>query len=95
MTAIRQHAALPDVRLHDLRHSFASIAITDGISLMVIGKLLGHAKLQTTSRYAHLDDSHVVDAANRIGDLIADVMGDGPSLNYNTMSDIEMPIHDR
>ncbi len=61
----------------------------------MIGKLLGHAKLQTTSRYAHLDDGHVLDAANRIGDLIADVMGEAPLLNSNTMCDIRMPIHDR
>jgi hypothetical protein len=61
----------------------------------MIGKLLGHAKLQTTSRYAHLDDGHVLDAAMRIGDLIADVMGDGRSLNSNTMCDIGVSIHDR
>ena len=61
----------------------------------MIGKLLGHAKLQTTSRYADLDDGHVLDAANRIGDLIADVMGEAPLLNSNTMCDIRMPIHDR
>lgn len=51
---IRNRAALPDVRLHDLRHSFASVAIRDNISLMVIGKLLGHALAETTTRYAHL-----------------------------------------
>ena len=73
---VRAEANLPGVRLHDLRHSFASHAAARSETLPMIGKLLGHAKLQTTSRYAHLDDGHVVDAANRIGDLIADVMGD-------------------
>ena len=63
--ALRNHAALPDVRLHDLRHSFASTAIRDNISLMVIGKLLGHALAETTSRYAHLSDEIVADAADR------------------------------
>jgi len=68
---IRRRAALPDVRLHDLRHSFASIAIADGISLMHIGGLLGHALPETTARYAHLADDVVADAAARVSDSIA------------------------
>ena len=88
-------ANLPGVRLHDWRTSFASHAAARSETLPMTGKLLGHAKLQTTSRNAHLDDGHVLDAAKRIGVLIADIMGDGPSLNYHTMCDIEMPIHDR
>jgi hypothetical protein len=61
----------------------------------MIGKRLGHARLQTTSRYAHLDDGPVFDAAGRIGDLQADAMGDDQSLNYNTKCDIGTLIHDR
>ncbi len=61
----------------------------------MIGKLLGHTKITTTSRYAHLDDGHVLDAAERIGNLIAEAMGETHSLNYNTMYDIGAPIHDR
>jgi site-specific recombinase XerD len=72
---IRRHAALPDVRLHDLRHSFASIAIADGISLVVIGKLLGHALIETTERYAHLADDTIADAANRISGSLARCLG--------------------
>ncbi|MEH6758939.1 MAG: site-specific integrase [Parasphingorhabdus sp.] len=72
---IRNHAALPDVRLHDLRHSFASIAIADNISLMVIGKLLGHALAETTARYAHLSDEVVADAASRVSGSIAKCLG--------------------
>ena len=72
---IRQHAALPDVRLHDLRHSFASIAIADGISLVVIGKLLGHALAETTERYAHLADEAIADAAKRISGSLARHLG--------------------
>lgn len=72
---IRAYAALPDVRLHDLRHSFASIAIQDNISLIMIGKLLGHALPETTARYAHLDDSHIADAAARVSGSIADLLG--------------------
>lgn len=74
---IRNRAALPDVRLHDLRHSFASTAIRDNISLMVIGKLLGHALAETTSRYAHLSDEVVADAAERVSGSIARLVGVG------------------
>lgn len=72
---IRNRAALPDVRLHDLRHSFASTAIRDNISLMVIGKLLGHALAETTSRYAHLSDEVIADAAERVSGSIASLIG--------------------
>src|SRR5262249_29857477 len=50
----RKYAALNDVRLHDLRHSFASLALGRGVPLAVIGKLLGHKDPATTQRYAHL-----------------------------------------
>ena len=51
---VRKNAGLEDVRVHDLRHSFASRALSLGESLPMIGKLLGHSKLETTARYAHL-----------------------------------------
>src|SRR4029453_8408320 len=51
---VRKAAGLEDVRLHDLRHSFASVAVAGGLSLPVIGALLGHTQQQTTQRYAHL-----------------------------------------
>ena len=54
---IRALAGLEDVRLHDLRHSFASIAAANGASLPLIGKLLGHSQPQTTARYTHLTDA--------------------------------------
>lgn len=63
---IRRRAAIPDVRIHDLRHSFASVAIADGVPLHVIGKLLGHALPETTARYAHLADEVIADAADRV-----------------------------
>jgi len=63
------------VRLHDLRHSFASIAITDGISLMHIGGLLGHVLPETTARYAHLAEDVVADAAARVSGSIAKCLG--------------------
>jgi len=92
---VRAEANLPGVRLHDLRHSFASHAAARSETLPMIGKLLGHSRLQTTSRYAHLDDGPVLEAAERIGALIADAMGEDRSLNYNTMCDIGVAIHDR
>ena len=60
---IREEAGCPDLRIHDLRHSFASAAIQAGLSLAQIGELLGHRSPQTTARYAHL----VEDAAQEIG----------------------------
>ncbi|WP_271438936.1 tyrosine-type recombinase/integrase [Pontixanthobacter luteolus] len=72
---IRRKAALPDVRLHDLRHSFASVAIAQGIPLATIGKLLGHALPETTARYAHLADEVISESADRICSNLASAMG--------------------
>jgi integrase len=92
---VRAEANLPGVRLHDLRHSFASHAAARSETLPMIGKLLGHSRLQTTSRYAHLDDGPVLEAAERIGALIAEAMGEDRSLNHNTMCDIGVANQDR
>ena len=75
--AARRRAALPDVRLHDLRHSFASTAIMHGIPLATIGKLLGHALPETTARYAHLGDEVIADAAERVSGGLARLIGLG------------------
>ena len=69
--AIRERAGLHDVRLHDLRHSFASRALALGESLPVIGKLLGHSRLETTARYAHLARDTAQEAAERVAASIA------------------------
>jgi len=63
---IRKRAKLPDVRLHDLRHSFASVGAAGGNSLLIIGALLGHRDAKTTQRYAHLADSPVRSAARNV-----------------------------
>jgi integrase len=68
---IRAIAGLPDVRLHDLRHSFATILAKDGNSLLVIGGLLGHRDLRTTQIYAHLVDKSQREASQRAGRTIA------------------------
>ena len=68
---IRARAGLgDDVRIHDLRHSFASTAVAAGMSLPKIGKLLGHLTPATTARYAHLDRSALRDDVEAIGELL-------------------------
>src|SRR5450432_517358 len=62
---ICQMAGLPGIRIHDLRHSFASHLVSSGISLPIVGKLLGHTQQQTTARYSHLADDPQREAANR------------------------------
>ncbi len=71
---IRSRAGLGDVRLHDLRHAFASVGASGGDSLLVIGALLGHHDAKTTQRYAHLQDDPIRAAANRISGTIAAAM---------------------
>ena len=70
----RKAAKLDDVRLHDLRHSFASVAASGGQSLVVIGKMLGHSQPATTARYAHLADDPVKAASDAVGKHIAAAM---------------------
>lgn len=68
---VRRHAGLEGLRLHDLRHSFASAAISAGISLPVIGAMLGHKSVQSTARYAHLAQDPVREASERVGVAIS------------------------
>lgn len=74
---IRAAAKLDDVRLHDLRHSFASVAASGGQSLVIIGKMLGHSQPATTARYAHLADDPVKAASDAVGRHIASAMERG------------------
>lgn len=69
-TAIRR-AGLGKLRIHDLRHTFASHAAMSRETLPMIGRLLGHANHRSTARYAHLDDLHLLAAAQQIGDGVA------------------------
>lgn len=69
--AVRHAAGLPDVRLHDLRHAFASVAASGGLTLPMIGALLGHADSASTSRYAHLVESSRKWAAEQTSTAIA------------------------
>lgn len=72
--AIRVAAGLDDVRLHDLRHAFASVAASAGMGLPIIGKMLGHTQAQTTQRYAHLASDPVKAAATAVAAKIAAAM---------------------
>lgn len=64
----RKEAGLPDVRIHDLRHSAASNLVNSGQSLYVVGTILGHAQTKTTQRYAHLANDTLLAAANAAAD---------------------------
>jgi integrase len=64
-------ASLPGLRIHDLRHSFASVGAGAGLGLPIVGKLLGHAQAATTQRYAHLDADPIRRAADAIGATIS------------------------
>ena len=68
---IRARAGLENVRLHDLRHSYASIGATGGLSLLFVGKLLGHKQASTTQRYAHFSEDPVRQAREQISEVIA------------------------
>lgn len=65
-------ANITGVRLHDLRHTAASIAVAQGATLPIIGRLLGHSQAQTTMRYAHVDTDPAIRAANLIGKVLGD-----------------------
>ena len=82
---IRDAAQIPGLRLHDLRHSFAAVGAGAGMSLPIIGKMLGHTQAATTQRYAHLAVDPVKQAVEQIGVKIA------AALKGETAEVIEMP----
>ncbi|WP_416908043.1 MAG: tyrosine-type recombinase/integrase [Polymorphobacter sp.] len=71
---IRAEAGLDDVRIHDLRHTYASNAVANGMPIQMVGKLLGHTQLQTTMRYAHLADDPILRAAERNAAALSDAL---------------------
>jgi len=64
---IRERAELSDVRIHDLRHTYASLAVAQNLSLPIVGKLLGHKSSKSTERYAHLYTDVMIAAAKKVG----------------------------
>ena len=84
---LRARAGLDDVRIHDLRHSYASRALAAGESLSMIGKLLGHADIQSTARYAHLArETERISAARVGGSIGADIGAAGTASNDSLSS---------
>ena len=73
---VRRQAGIEDVRLHDLRHSFASHAVMQNVPLPVVSRLLGHTGTRMTLRYAHVGDREIEEAAERVGVAIASVLED-------------------
>ena len=71
---VREQAGIEDVRLHDLRHSFASHAVMNGVPIPVVSRLLGHSNVRMTLRYAHLADKDIEAAAERIGAAMASII---------------------
>jgi integrase len=71
---IREEAGIPEVRLHDLRHSFASILASSGETLLTIGELLGHSNPATTARYAHLFQDKQHAASEKVGRFVMDAL---------------------
>ena len=72
---VRREADILDVRLHDLRHSFASHAVMNGVPVPVVSRLLGHSNVRMTLRYAHLGDREIEAAGERVGQSIGAIMG--------------------
>ena len=71
---VLKEANLESVRIHDLRHTHASHLVSSGLSLSVVGKLLGHTQASTTQRYAHLADEPLKEAANLFGGKVEKLM---------------------
>ena len=80
----RKQAGLADVRIHDLRHSFASFLVNAGRSLYEVQKILGHTQIKTTQRYAHLSQDTLIDAANFVPSFMAPLKLIIPSLTKLT-----------
>jgi integrase len=83
---IRKAAGLGDVRLHDLRHAFASVAVMGGMSLPIIGKILGHKQIATTQRYAHFASDPIKEAAASVAGQIANALNGNASAEVKTLA---------
>jgi integrase len=88
--AVRSQAGMSNVRIHDLRHSFASVGVAGGLSLPVLGALLGHRQAMTTARYAHLSADPLRAANEAVGAVIAAAMNTAKASNVE-----EFPIERR
>ncbi len=92
---ISKRAALAGVRIHDLRHTFASVGAGASLGLPMIGKLLGHTQASTTQRYAHLDADPLKRASNMIANQIAQAMGEiGTTQEINKSGHEPAKVHE-
>ena len=73
----RCKAGLPDVRIHDLRHTFASTLVNQGVPLYEVQKLLGHSQIRTTERYAHLSQSKLQESSGIVGKVFQHILLEG------------------
>jgi integrase len=83
--AVTKRAGLEGLRIHDLRHGFASVGAGGGMGLPIVGKLLGHASPATTNRYAHLDADPLRKASNAIGATLEAALGRRPSADVTPL----------
>jgi integrase len=90
--AIVKRANLPGLRIHDLRHTHASVGAGLGLGLPIIGKLLGHTQPSTTARYAHLDADPLRRASKLIGSRLAAAMGEGTNRPVKRDNVVRMPM---
>ena len=81
---VQIEAGIPDVHIHDLRHTYASILVSSGLSLPIIGALLGHTQTQTTARYSHLFDHPLREATERVSAVVIDFPGAKPDQDRTT-----------
>ncbi len=89
--AVARRARLDGVRIHDLRHTYASIGAGGGFGLPIIGKLLGHTQSATTARYAHLDNDPLRRASDSIATRIAEAMGEGSAAQSGEVVQLRKP----
>ena len=88
---MRKEAGIEDVRIHDLRHTFASHAVLHGIPLPVVSRLLGHKRPSMTLRYAHVGDRETEAAAERIGTAMARALGGGKESSRGCLNTLTLP----
>jgi integrase len=86
---VRRRAGLDGVRLHDLRHTYASFGAGGGLGLPIIGKLLGHTQASTTARYAHLDNDPLRRASETIGGKIAAALEQRPAADVSDIGHVQ------
>jgi integrase len=83
--AVTERAGLTGVRLHDLRHTYASFGAGGGLGLPIIGRLLGHVQAATTARYAHLDNDPLRRASETIATRIAAALDGSPTASVRSL----------